>query len=151
MVFALYLLNCILGSLIKHQLVTHLTLGIALRGVLDALRKPTDSKVSINFSIFFLPLFSFHVCHPYVFYCQIFTFGTKALEQFLDRLIEWPQYCYHILQISHLRGTHPELVAFIERALARTSSSHSESNVGNNSSTDPHSGSASATLENVEV
>lgn len=113
------------GSLIKHQLVTHLTLGIALRGVLDALRKPTDSK--------------------------IFTFGTKALEQFLDRLIEWPQYCYHILQISHLRGTHPELVAFIERALARTSSSHSESNGGNNSSTDPHSGSAPATLENVEV
>ncbi|KAL6321921.1 hypothetical protein AAG906_035821 [Vitis piasezkii] len=115
----------IFGSLIKHQLVTHLTLGIALRGVLDALRKPTDSK--------------------------IFTFGTKALEQFLDRLIEWPQYCYHILQISHLRGTHPELVAFIERALARTSSSHSESNGGNNSSTDPHSGSAPATLENVEV
>lgn len=73
------------------------------------------------------------------------------MEQFLDRLIEWPQYCYHILQISHLRGTHPELVAFIERALARTSSSHSESNGGNNSSTDPHSGSAPATLENVEV
>lgn len=33
------------GSVIKHQLVTHLTLGIALRGVLDALRKPADSKV----------------------------------------------------------------------------------------------------------
>lgn len=37
---------CLLsGSLIKHQLVTHLTLGIALRAVLDALRKPVDSKV----------------------------------------------------------------------------------------------------------
>jgi len=33
------------GSLIKHQLVTHLALGIALRGVLDALRKSVDSKV----------------------------------------------------------------------------------------------------------
>jgi CCR4-NOT transcription complex subunit 1 len=40
-------LNHISGSVIKHQLVTHLTLGIALRGVLDALRKPADSKVGI--------------------------------------------------------------------------------------------------------
>ena len=39
----------IAGLLIKNQLVTHLTLGIALRAVLDALRKPADSKVSTNF------------------------------------------------------------------------------------------------------
>lgn len=88
------------GSLIKHQLVTHITLGIALRAVLDALRKPADSKM--------------------------FVFGTKALEQFLDRLIEWPQYCNHILQISHIRATHPDLVSFIERALARISGAHVE-------------------------
>ncbi|KAB1225230.1 CCR4-NOT transcription complex subunit 1 [Morella rubra] len=92
------------GSVIKHQLVTHLTLGIALRGVLDALRKPADSKM--------------------------FVFGTLALEQFVDRLIEWPQYCNHILQISHLRGTHSELVAFIEQALARISSGHSDPDGG---------------------
>ncbi|KAL0547689.1 hypothetical protein IC582_012113 [Cucumis melo] len=92
------------GSVIKHQLVTHLTLGIALRGVLDALRKPADSKV-------------------------MFVFGTKALEQFVDRLIEWPQYCNHILQISHLRSTHVELVAFIEQALLRISAGHSDSDV----------------------
>ncbi|KNA22767.1 hypothetical protein SOVF_031520 isoform A [Spinacia oleracea] len=83
------------GSIIKHQLVTHLTLGIALRCVLDALRKPADSKM--------------------------FVFGTKALEQFINRLDEWPQYCNHILQISHLRGTHLELVAYIEGVLARQS------------------------------
>ncbi|PPD83203.1 hypothetical protein GOBAR_DD19873 [Gossypium barbadense] len=94
------------GSVIKQQLVTHLTLGIALRGVLDALRKPADSKM--------------------------FLFGTKALEQFVDRLIEWPQYCNHILQISHMRATHSELVAFIERALARISSGHLESTGSNN-------------------
>jgi len=35
----------VLGSVIKHHLVTHLSLGIALRYVLDALRKPADSKV----------------------------------------------------------------------------------------------------------
>lgn len=34
------------GSLVKHQLVSSFTLGIALRCVLDALRKPHDSKVS---------------------------------------------------------------------------------------------------------
>lgn len=34
------------GLLIKHQLVTHLALGIALRGVLDALRKSIDSKAN---------------------------------------------------------------------------------------------------------
>ncbi|GAB2232300.1 hypothetical protein Drorol1_Dr00011332, partial [Drosera rotundifolia] len=83
------------GLLIKYQLVTHITLGIALRGVLDALRKPADSKM--------------------------FSFGTKALEQFKNRLDDWPQYCNHILQISHLRGTHPELVAYIEGVLAKMS------------------------------
>ena len=34
------------GSLIKHELVAHLGLGIALRAVLDALRKSVDSKVA---------------------------------------------------------------------------------------------------------
>ncbi|XP_022867508.1 CCR4-NOT transcription complex subunit 1-like isoform X1 [Olea europaea var. sylvestris] len=98
------------GSLIKHQLVTHLTLGIALRAVLDALRKPADSKM--------------------------FIFGTKALEQFVDRLVEWPQYCNHILQISHLRGTHTELVSFIERTLARISSAHAEPEVTHGATAD---------------
>ncbi|KAK3006153.1 hypothetical protein RJ639_016633, partial [Escallonia herrerae] len=111
------------GSLIKHQLVTHLTLGIALRAVLDALRKPADSKM--------------------------FVFGTKALEQFVDRLIEWPQYCNHILQISHLRGTHSELVAFIERALARISSGYPESDIGHGPAADQHQG--SIPVVNTEV
>jgi len=26
-----------------------------------------------------------------------------ALEQFKQRLVEWPQYCHHILQIAHIR------------------------------------------------
>ena len=40
------LFSCLeIGSVIKHQLVAHLALGIALRGVLDALRKSIDSKV----------------------------------------------------------------------------------------------------------
>ncbi|KAI3444740.1 hypothetical protein Pfo_001405 [Paulownia fortunei] len=113
------------GSLIKHQLVSHLTLGIALRAVLDALRKPADSKM--------------------------FSFGTKALEQFVDRLIEWPQYCNHILQISHLRAAHSELVAFIERALNRISAAHAEPDVVHNVTSDHHHGLIQSSAANVEI
>lgn len=77
-------------------------------------------------------------------------FGTTALEQFMDRVIEWPQYCNHILQISHLRGTHAELVSAIERALAKISSSQNEPNIGNIFSVDPH-GSGSQSIGNTEV
>ncbi|KAL0379712.1 UNVERIFIED_CONTAM: CCR4-NOT transcription complex subunit [Sesamum angustifolium] len=112
------------GSLIKHQLVTHLTLGIALRAVLDALRKPADSKM--------------------------FSFGTKALEQFVDRLIEWPQYCNHILQISHLRAAHADLVAFIERALNRISAAHTEPDIVHNATSDHHHGPIQSAV-NMEV
>ncbi|CAA0820384.1 transcription regulators [Striga hermonthica] len=112
------------GSLIKHQLVTHLTLGIALRAVLDSLRKPSDSKM--------------------------FSFGAKALEQFVDRLVEWPQYCNHILQISHLRVTHSELVAFVERMLNRISEAHQETNVHDVTS-DHHHGLIQSSSMNLET
>ncbi|XP_057476799.1 uncharacterized protein LOC130764518 isoform X2 [Actinidia eriantha] len=114
----------LVGSLIRYRLVTHLTLGIALRKVLDALRKPPDTK--------------------------IFAFGILAIEQFLDRLVEFPLLCNHILQISHLRGIQPKLVAFIEHTLARISSSHLESN-GGSSAADSHSGSSPASLETLEL
>ncbi|CAJ1948186.1 unnamed protein product [Sphenostylis stenocarpa] len=113
------------GSVIKHQLVTHLSLGIALRYVLDALRKPADSKM--------------------------FLFGSLALEQFVDRLIEWPQYCNHILQISHLRNTHSEIVAFIEQALARISSGHADVDGASHTSVISNHHSAQATLGHVEA
>ncbi|OEL27045.1 CCR4-NOT transcription complex subunit 1 [Dichanthelium oligosanthes] len=112
------------GSLIKHQLVAHLALGIALRGVLDALHKSVDSKM--------------------------FMFGTTALEQFMDRVIEWPQYCNHILQISHIHGTHSEMVSALERALAKISSSQNEPNVGNLLSVEQHV-SGSSSIEGVEA
>jgi len=38
------------GSLVKHQLVSSVILGQALRCVLDALRKPLDSKVELGIS-----------------------------------------------------------------------------------------------------
>jgi CCR4-NOT transcription complex subunit 1 len=59
----------------------------------------------------------------------MFIFGTTALEQFRDRVIEWPQYCNHILQISHLRGTRPELVLDIEQTLNKISLSQNDTNL----------------------
>jgi hypothetical protein len=85
------------GTLIQHQLVTSLTLGVALRYVLEALRRPPGNGNTGKW----------------------FRFGMFALEQFKARLHEWPQYCSHIVQIPHLRQNQPELVAEIERAMAR--------------------------------
>ena len=85
------------GSLIQHQLVTSLTLGVALRYVLEALRRPPGTGNAGKW----------------------FRFGMFALEQFKGRLHEWPQYCCHIIQIPHLRQNQPELVLEIERAMTR--------------------------------
>eukprot|EP00218_Dolichomastix_sp_CCMP3274_P016752 CAMPEP_0170132442 /NCGR_PEP_ID=MMETSP0033_2-20121228/245_1 /TAXON_ID=195969 /ORGANISM="Dolichomastix tenuilepis, Strain CCMP3274" /LENGTH=2427 /DNA_ID=CAMNT_0010367803 /DNA_START=38 /DNA_END=7318 /DNA_ORIENTATION=- len=83
------------GSLINHQLLPNLTLGIALRYVLDALRKPVGSKM--------------------------FVFGSEALEEFKSRLLEWPPFCQHLIAIPHMRESHPQVVAFLERSLSTTS------------------------------
>ena len=83
------------GTLIQHQLVSSITLGIALRYVLEALRKPPGPGAN----------------------GKIFRFGMFALEQFKDRLYEWPQYCSHIVQIDHLCQQHPSLVEDIQRAM----------------------------------
>jgi len=80
------------GQLVQRQLVSNITLGVALRCVLDALRKPFGSKM--------------------------FAFGSEALEQFKVRLPEWPQYCQHLAQIQHLRQAQPDLSQFFVNAVA---------------------------------
>ena len=85
------------GSLIQHQLVTHLPLGLALRYVLEALRKPPDSKM--------------------------FKFGMCALGHFQSRLREWPHYCRCILAIPHMRDCEPDMVKFVEAQWARSADS----------------------------
>nr|XP_043622986.1 CCR4-NOT transcription complex subunit 1-like [Erigeron canadensis] len=102
----------LLGSLIKNHLLTHLPLGIALRQVLDASRKPVDSKM--------------------------YSFGITALEQFTERLKEWPMYCKHILKISHLRVTHSELVSFVEITLAGDTSHSLPANQHNSPVSQPN-------------
>ncbi|MGK3760527.1 MAG: CCR4-NOT transcription complex subunit 1, partial [Bacillariaceae sp.] len=87
------------GTLIEEQLVSSITLGIALRYVLEALRKPPSSSGSTTSS------------------GKMFQFGMFALEQFKGRLHEWPQYCSHIVQIPHLKEGYASLVAEIETAM----------------------------------
>ncbi|KAI8976852.1 CCR4-Not complex component, Not1-domain-containing protein [Pilobolus umbonatus] len=83
--------SILFGSLIQHRLVSYVPLGIALRYVLDALKNPLGSKM--------------------------FNFGVQALKQFQSRLGEWPQYCSHLLQISDLVKSQPDLVKTIQLAL----------------------------------
>jgi CCR4-NOT transcription complex subunit 1 len=87
------------GTLIQEQLVSSITLGIALRYVLEALRKPPSPAGTSSSS------------------GKMFQFGMFALEQFKGRLHEWPQYCSHIVQIPHLKEGYAELVSEIESAM----------------------------------
>ena len=86
------------GKLIKEQLVSSITLGIALRYVLEALRKDPGAGGTNAAS------------------GKMFRFGMFALEQFKERLHEWPQYCSHIVQIAHLKTGYQQLVAEIDEA-----------------------------------
>lgn len=76
------------GGLVANQLVSSITLGIALRYVLEALRVGCNEKGQSS---------------------KMFQFGKVTLEQFRVRLGEWPQYCTHLLQISHLKEHAPVL------------------------------------------
>jgi CCR4-NOT transcription complex subunit 1 len=87
------------GALIQEQLVSAISLGIALRYVLEALRKPPSPPGVTTSS------------------GKMFKFGMFALEQFKGRLHEWPQYCSHIVQIPHLKDGYAELVAEIEQEM----------------------------------
>lgn len=98
------------GQLIQEQLVSSITLGIALRYVLEALRKPPSPPGSTSSS------------------GKMFNFGMFALEQFKGRLHEWPQYCSHIVQIPHLKEGYADLVSEIELEMAKSQRTASSPN-----------------------
>ena len=80
------------GSLVQHGLVSNITLGMFLRYVLEALRKPLGSKMC--------------------------AFGATALDQFKMRLPEWPQYCQHLSAIPHIGQVQPPISPYLEAVLA---------------------------------
>ncbi|KAK9843414.1 hypothetical protein WJX81_000935 [Elliptochloris bilobata] len=71
------------GGLVRMGLVTHMSLGVALRYVLEALRTPPGSK--------------------------LFVFAIEALRCFSEQLAQWPTYCSHLLQVPAFRRADAEL------------------------------------------
>ena len=80
------------GSIIQHQLVDYIPLGIAIRYVLDALQCPPDTN--------------------------LFKFGLQALSRFEGRLPEWKPLCQALLDIPHLHEVRPDIIEIVQRAMA---------------------------------
>lgn len=77
------------GGMIEKNLVdTYMTLGLALKCVLDALRKPEGSKM--------------------------YFFGVTALDRFKNKLYNYQKYCEHIRTIPHFNQFPPHLIKYIE-------------------------------------
>ncbi|KAK9824056.1 hypothetical protein WJX72_007392 [[Myrmecia] bisecta] len=80
----LHITALLFGSLIHHQLVSSVTLGMALRYVLEALRNNLRGS-------------------------KMFGFAMEALLQFQADLRNWPQYCHQLAMIPHLREANPQI------------------------------------------
>ncbi|XP_078139458.1 CCR4-NOT transcription complex subunit 1 isoform X7 [Centroberyx gerrardi] len=84
----LHITACLFGGIIEKGLVTYMALGLALRYVLEALRKPYGSKM--------------------------YYFGIAALDRFKNRLKDYPQYCQHLASIGHFLQFPHHLQEYIE-------------------------------------
>lgn len=76
------------GSLIQHQLVENVPLGIAIRYVLTAVADP-----------------------------KLFSFGVQALARFHARLAEFPEVCRELLAMPHFVESQPDLAELVRKAL----------------------------------
>lgn len=80
------------GGIIERGLVTsYMALGLALRFVLDALRKPEGSKM--------------------------YYFGVAALDRFKSRLKDYHKYCEHVRAIPHFNEFPAHLMEYVEFGL----------------------------------
>uniref|UniRef100_A0A2A4JSL1 CCR4-NOT transcription complex subunit 1 n=1 Tax=Heliothis virescens TaxID=7102 RepID=A0A2A4JSL1_HELVI len=80
------------GGIIEKGLVpSYVSLGLALRFVLDALRKPEGSKM--------------------------YYFGIAALDRFKSRLKDYHKYCEHVRAIPHFSEFPPHLIEYVEYGL----------------------------------
>lgn len=107
------------GALLHHQLLTNITLGMALRHVLQALAQPPNSKM--------------------------FRFGLGAIRQFQPELSLWPKFCERALAIPHLKAADPALFAHMGQVVAAAGSSGtSGTDVGDLTSSNPAPAAAAA-------
>uniref|UniRef100_A0A1Y9H2G9 Uncharacterized protein n=1 Tax=Anopheles dirus TaxID=7168 RepID=A0A1Y9H2G9_9DIPT len=76
------------GGMVERNLVTtYVALGLALRCVLDALKKPDGSKM--------------------------YYFGITALDRFKNKLHLYPKYCEYVHTIPHFSEFPPHLIEYI--------------------------------------
>uniref|UniRef100_A0A240PK76 Uncharacterized protein n=1 Tax=Anopheles epiroticus TaxID=199890 RepID=A0A240PK76_9DIPT len=77
------------GGMVERNLVTtYVALGLALRCVLDALKKPEGSKM--------------------------YYFGITALDRFKNKLHLYPKYCEYVHSIAHFSEFPAHLIEYIE-------------------------------------
>ncbi|XP_054715657.1 CCR4-NOT transcription complex subunit 1-like [Uloborus diversus] len=76
------------GGIIDQNLVSYITLGLALRYVLESLKKPHGSKM--------------------------FYFGVTAMDRFKTRLKDYPQYCQHLTSTPNFHELPHQLIEYIE-------------------------------------
>ncbi|GAB1606660.1 Hypothetical predicted protein [Argonauta hians] len=99
----LHITAVLFGGIIEQGLVTYMSLGIALRYVLEALRKPHASKM--------------------------YFFGIAALDKFKTRLKDYPQYCQHVAAIPHFSQFPQHLIDYVEYgATSQEPPTHSQTN-----------------------
>lgn len=76
------------GMVEKNLVTTYVALGLALRCVLDALRKPEGSKM--------------------------YFFGVTALDRFKTKLYLYQKYCEHVRSIPHFNEFPAHLIEFVD-------------------------------------
>jgi CCR4-NOT transcription complex subunit 1 len=78
------------GTLIAKDLLNPSSMQLAIRYVLDSLRQLPDSK--------------------------LYRFGIWALEQFLHRIPQLPEFYVQLMEIHHFRSSNPDLFEFLRNA-----------------------------------
>ncbi|GFQ94535.1 CCR4-NOT transcription complex subunit 1 [Trichonephila clavata] len=76
------------GGIVEQNLVSYLSLGLALRYVLESVKKPQGSKM--------------------------FYFGITAMDRFKTRLKDYPAYCQHLTTIPNFHELPQHLIEYIE-------------------------------------
>ena len=75
------------GGIVQTGIAKYMTLVVALRNVLDALKSPVSSKM--------------------------YFFGITALERFKNRLKDYPLYCQHLMALPSFNEFPPTLIEYI--------------------------------------
>jgi CCR4-NOT transcription complex subunit 1 len=76
------------GMIERHLVTTYVALGLALRCVLDALKKPEGSKM--------------------------YYFGITALDKFKTKLHLYQKYCEHVRSLPNFNDFPPDLIQYVE-------------------------------------